>query len=118
MLDLKTALQQGVEVHRRLTMPPQKETASTTSSGGAAEATLFSAPKAAVPIADNLTPPAAATAKADGFELPRQPEITFEPEPPAPALNLTTATPTDQLEQSLRQSLRRYASIRRQEELL
>lgn len=117
MLDLKTALRQGVEVHRRLTMPPQKETESA-STRPVAEATLFAPPKTVAPITDDLTPPAAAAPETDKLELPRQPEITFESEPPSPTLTPQTVNPAEQLEQSLRQSLRRYASIRRQEELL
>ena len=117
MLDLKTALRQGVEVHRKLTTPPQKET-ELASTSEVAETTLFSPPKAVAPATDDLTPPATAMAEADRLELPRQPEITFEPEPTTPIPTPETPNPAEQLEQSLRQSLRRYASIRRQEELL
>ncbi len=118
MLSLKTALQQGVEVHRRFRAQPPA-VAGSPPDGKTADAAIVKPPQALAFVADNLTPPEAVTAPGSSLEVPIQPEITFEPPPPAGTAAAAEAEPSiNLLEQSLRRSLRRYPSIQRREDLL
>ncbi len=118
MLDLSTALRQGVEVHRRLQGQPP-EPAGSTYEGRSYDLAMAAPPQALKPVEDVLKIPEPVAAPAENITASEQPEITFEPEaapPTVPAADGAAAALL--LEQALRRSLRRYPSIQRKEELL